>query len=587
MSENFEITRDTTVREINEKYPQCAQVFESLGMGGCGGPLGPNEPLWLFAEAHRVPLETLISKLKDAIQHPENYIKDAPVEPEDTRYFVPFVKSAIIIGIFLGVAFGLYNLILIGIQKDYSGPSYSAIQAHGHAQFFGWVGLMIMGILAFILPRFKNVKFRYTQALYIILPVMVVSLVAQAFSRPFSQIAFNAEIVFATAVLELFALSAYAFLVFQVYREAKLKIEAYDLFLIAGVLWFLVAGILHLIISGIILRTHVGAVDAPVNSAYLTALAFGLSGNMIFGVAIRALPHLMGLKPNLNAKWFIFGFILYNLGITLRTLNVEPAILASSFILLGGLLVIFALRIFEGISKPLPIPATHNSYRTLVFYSFAFFLIAGLMLVGGDIYRLLTGEVPPHEYIGAFRHAITVGFITAMILGVGYRILPVFSGSEIPNFTLQIISIWLLMIGNVWRVGFELLTLTGSNIVFRLMPISGVLELIAIIIFSVLIWKVVSISEVKVKAFTGEITPSTRVVDLLDAYPWARETLISAGLIQLAVVHRPPAFVTLKTAAMMHRVNLENLISELKRAQLEKSRSSASLIDDRLAEARS
>ncbi len=572
MSEKIEITPETSVREINLKHPQCAHVFEEMGMGGCGGTYGPNEPLWLFAEAHRVNLDELIAKLKDAIADPRKYEKTDSRGKEDTRYFVPFVKSAILIGIFLGVAFGLYSLIVIGVLKDYKGPSYSAIQAHGHAQFFGWVGLMIIGISAFVLPRFKNVKFRYAPALYVVLAAIVFSLIAQAIARPYANAGFNAEIVFATAVLELFALVVYAVIVGLIYRDAGFKLEVYDLFIAVGVTWFLIAGILHLIIAGTILKTRIGEIDSAINLAYLGALAYGLSGNMIFGVAIRALPSLMGLKQSLSAKWFLWGFALLNLGLILKVVSPTHhplALLGSGLMFIAGVLVIFALRVFESFRKSLPLPGTHNSYRLLIFYSSAFFIIATGMLAGGDAYTAFSGNPLPHEFAGAFRHAITVGFITAMILGVGYRILPVFAGSAIPNFALQVISVWLLMIGNLWRVGFELLTLTSDPtlraLAFRLMPISGVLELIAIAIFGFLIWATVSRSEAEV--FQGEIKPSTRVVDILDTFPWSREVLVSAGLTQLSVIHRPPPFVTLKTAAMMHGVNVDDVVSALIRAK--------------------
>ena len=564
MESRFEITKDTMVSEVNRRYPQCAQVFEEMGMGGCGGKYGPNEPLWLFAQAHRVDVNELISKLKDAIENPQKFAKHLAPAVEDSTYFVPFVKSAILVGIFLGVAFGLYNLIIIGLAKSYTEPSYAAIQAHGHAQFFGWVGLMIMGIAPFVLPRFKNVRFRYAQILYVVLALMLIGIVVQAFTRPFAEVGINAELTFASAIIELFAILIWVVIILLVYWDASLKLEAFDGFILAGASWFLLAGVLNAIMGGIMLRERVGAIDAPINLVYLSALSFGLAGNMIFGVAIRALPSLMGVVKSYRPARLLASLVLYNGGIVLRAVAPEASVVGSFLIFVGGFIVIWELGIFGNLRKATTLPGTHNSYRLLVFYSFIFFLIASAMLVGADLYKLISGSEPPHEYVGAFRHAITVGFITAMILGFGYRILPIFAGSYIPSFKLQVISVWLLMIGNAWRILFELLTLTGNSLAFRLMPASGGLELLAILIFGYLIWKTLSVRE---EVEEGEISANTKIAHLLDTYPWAREELISAGLYQLAVIHRPPPFVSLKMACTMHKLDVDEVVETLRRAK--------------------
>jgi len=564
MQGGFEISKDTMVSEINRRYPQCIAVFEEMGMGGCGGRFGPNEPIWLFAEAHRVDPDELISKLRDAIKNPGKYADRATPAVESGTYFIPFVKSAILIGIFLGVAFGLYNLILIGVAGSYTEPSYAEIQAHGHAQFFGWVGLMIMGIAPFVLPRFKNVSFKYSQILYVVLAMMLAGIVVQAFTRPFAQTGINAELAFSSSVVELCAILLWAFAILLVYRDARFRLEAFDGFILASASWFIVAGVLNAIMGGIMLRERSGAIDAPINLAYLSALSFGFAGNMIFGVAIRALPSLMGVVRNYRSARLLASLFLYNGGIILRTTAPQASIIGSILIFLGGFTVIWELGIFGILRKATPLPGTHNSYRLLVFYSFIFFLIASAMLVGADAYKLISGNEAPHEYVGAFRHAITVGFITAMILGFGYRILPIFAGSFVPSFRLQIVSVWLLMIGNAWRILFELLTMSGSSLAFRLMPISGGLELLAIMIFGYLIWKTLTIREEEQE---GEISPNTRIAYLLDVYPWAREELISAGLYHLSVIRRPPPFVTLRIACSMHNLNVDEVVEAIKKAK--------------------
>lgn len=60
-----------SVRQINARYPSCRAVFARYGMGGCGGDLGPDEPLAFFAEAHQVDLASLTAEREWAAATPE------------------------------------------------------------------------------------------------------------------------------------------------------------------------------------------------------------------------------------------------------------------------------------------------------------------------------------------------------------------------------------------------------------------------------------------------------------------------------------------------------------------------------------
>src|SRR6266571_3984874 len=60
------ISRDMGLPEILSRYPACRMVFDRYGLTGCGGELGPQEPLWFFARAHRVDEARLMTELEEA-----------------------------------------------------------------------------------------------------------------------------------------------------------------------------------------------------------------------------------------------------------------------------------------------------------------------------------------------------------------------------------------------------------------------------------------------------------------------------------------------------------------------------------------
>src|SRR5262245_61080588 len=65
------------------------------------------------------------------------------------RFFI----GAIVIALTAGATWGAVLLWQIGIAGKFTSASIHQVNAHGHAQIFGWVGLFIMGFAYQIFPR--------------------------------------------------------------------------------------------------------------------------------------------------------------------------------------------------------------------------------------------------------------------------------------------------------------------------------------------------------------------------------------------------------------------------------------------------
>jgi len=93
----------------------------------------------------------------------------------------------------------------------------------------------------------------------------------------------------------------------------------------------------------------------------------------------------------------------------------------------------------------------------------------------------LTGSHVPfsHAFFGAYRHALTVGFIMMMIVGVSSKIVPTLSGIDVKRTN----SLWptfvLLNAGNLTRVTFQIAT-DFSPAAYPVMGISGFLEVVGL-----------------------------------------------------------------------------------------------------------
>jgi uncharacterized protein involved in response to NO len=130
--------------------------------------------------------------------------------------------------------------------------------------------------------------------------------------------------------------------------------------------------------------------------------------------------------------------------------------------------------------------------RSLKFVRAAYLwlIIATLMLVlvpfySFGIYPALTGSQIPfsHAFFGAYRHALTVGFIMMMIIGVSSRVVPSLSGLDMRSTATLWPTFVLINLGNALRVSTEIAT-DFSPAAYSIMGISGFIEVTGLVLWA-------------------------------------------------------------------------------------------------------
>src|SRR5262249_45449152 len=152
-----------------------------------GGKTGPVESLEFFARAHDVSLNELLSELRVANDFPA---KVEPAKPSlgDTIYR-PFFKSGIAIVLTLGAAWGAYLLLRIGFSGGFRSVGLHEVNAHGHAQIFGWVGLFVMGAGYQAFPRFKHTCLVAPRCALASLVLMLIGIILRSIAEPLADAA--------------------------------------------------------------------------------------------------------------------------------------------------------------------------------------------------------------------------------------------------------------------------------------------------------------------------------------------------------------------------------------------------------------
>jgi uncharacterized protein involved in response to NO len=578
------------VSDINRDYPQCRPVFESYGIAGCGGEYGPPEPLFIFAAAHRVPLRDLVDQLNRAVRgewteengkreggsgtgrggdaaptSESEAIAEAREQFESENLYKRFVFGALFVALTAGFGLGVVNLTRIAVAQSYYEISGVLKQIHGHAQIFGWVGLFVMGVALHAVPRMKMQTLRPVRAAKACFWVMFFGVLIRAVAQPFGATGIGRLAILGSGLMELGAIGFFAWLLARVILRSEqkpspriLRGEFHEKFIWASLGWFVVLGAWNLwIVAEMVAHRSVG-VPALADALWIHVAFFGFMANMIFGFSLRVLPHFLGLR---ETKVFAANaaFWLWNAAIFLRYPVERLAWAASVMEAVAIVLFVWALGIFARRRAKIEIQGVDNSFAWFIQLGYAWLLLVALVPFHADVFRLSASA----------RHTMAIGFVTPLIFGVAYRVLPIFNGVNLWSNRLMRVSFWAWAAGSTLAFAmafnkvFETAGRTQAIACYAWSGVAGWLVFVALVMFAVNI--AMTLRTRAEKFLRGSLVkPTTRVVELLEVYPAMRPVLIHGGLSGLATMrHNPPRFVTIEFAARRHGIDPQPLVKLL------------------------
>ncbi|MCG3148709.1 MAG: hypothetical protein PCFJNLEI_02154 [Verrucomicrobiae bacterium] len=546
------------VSDINREFPQCRPVFEKYGIAGCGGADGPPEPLFIFAAAHRVALPELVNELNQALRgewREEAKLSAGDVAVEEAKaeqLYKRFIAAALLVALTVGFTLGAINLTRIAVARSYSDISGVLKQIHGHAQIFGWVGLFIMGVAFHAVPRFKMVGLPSLRAANACLALLVAGIVVRTFAQPFGW----RWLLLASGLMELASVGIFVGLLALIARQSKQSREFYEKFIAASVAWFAVLAVWNMMaVAQMFARRSTGI--PPVLDAWMIQVGlFGFISNMIFAFALRVLPHFLGLRATkiwaANAAFWLWNAaILCRYPVAWQRDRLD--LVASWLELIAALLFVWAVGIFAKRRTKIEIAGVDNTFAWFIYLGFGWLVLNVLQPFHADLPRLTASA----------RHGMAVGFIMSIILGVAYRILPIFNGVNLHSPWAMRLSFWLHAAGTSLILAMAYSARREQPWMFNWAAASGWCVAAASALFAWNLWLTL---RTKAEKFTKDSVAklNTRVTELLEVYPDLRPVLIHGGLGGLASMrHNPPRFVTLEFAARRHGIDPAPLLKLL------------------------
>jgi hypothetical protein len=399
-----------------------------------------------------------------------------------------FFLGGILTVLTAGATWGAWILLQIGRAEKFNGVGLQDINAHGQAQIYGWMGLFIMGFAYQAFPRVWHTDLVAPRLAVASFVVMLAGLVL----RSVGMIVPGAPAWAVTAavggcVLQLASIVTFAAQIVLTFCRSIVRMEPYIGFIFAALGWFIAMIALdtwhtHATLTAATrdqLLWHVATYQAPLRDLQVHGLALF----MILGVCLRKLPPMYGCgSASRRRAWAALAILILAV---LGEVGIFIAYRWSAKHALAALLMIPWIMLATGVAMVvLPWRPWRRFVRIdrsakFIRTAFAWLVLSLAMLLALPAYQAVSGIPFSHAYYGAIRHAITVGFVSLMIMGFAAKVVPTLNGID-PR-TLP--ALWgpfvLINLGCLLRVSLQTLT-DWQPAAFHFVGISGILEVSAL-----------------------------------------------------------------------------------------------------------
>jgi hypothetical protein len=446
-----------------------------------------------------------------------------------------------------------------------------------------------MGFAYQAFPRFKHSSLAHPRLALATLILLVAGLVARSLAQPLvGHWPWLWWAAVGGSVAEVAAIGLFVWIIVKTLLTSSQPLAHYDYYILAALAWFVVQAVYEAVYltatlgaSGEALVALVATWQAPLRDIQIHGFAL----LMILGVSQRAFHHFYGLpQPSARRSLVLLPVLIAAvvgeaLGLLLiRTNPAWAALWYGSVIVLtiATAALVSGWRIFA------PAPDGDRSLKFLRVAYVWLFVSLGMLVLLPAFQAALSRWAPAsdaaqlgfsHAYYGAARHAITVGFVSLMIVGVAAKVVPTLNGVDGRSLAPLWMPFILINAGCLLRVTGQTLT-DFTAIAFPFAGVSGLLEVTGLAIWGAHLALVMAgkarLTGPRAAAappLAGrEILATDTVAAVLIDEPQLLETFLAAGFKQLAspsARNSVARVVTLQQACRRQDKNVEAFVAEL------------------------
>jgi hypothetical protein len=398
------------------------------------------------------------------------------------RQYTSVLRAYVIAGLAFmllpGTFLGVWNLISISTHQGTNSLSAAWIQAHGHAQIFGWIGSFILGIGFYSLPAAKKAGLRVAQCTFVLWTLGV--------TLRWATNVYGWEWRFMLPVSALLELGAFSLFYHalrghkpaQPARSAGAARPAWIAAVLFGTFGFGAALILNAIVAvSVAVEGRSPAFPHLFEQRYLAIVTWAFIVPTVWGFSARWVPVFIGTPRADDAR---LKLALAAIASGAMVIAIGQTLIAMVLFTIGASIGTFALKVLHGgVTEP-KVKGVDRRFPWFVRSAYGWMLVAALLGVAAAMWDRNGGVW------GASRHALTVGFFATMVFSIGPRVLPHFGGVQrLFSTRMMLASVVLLGAGCAMRVTAEIVAYEQiAAAAWRFLPISAVAEVAAVTLFA-------------------------------------------------------------------------------------------------------
>ena len=375
------------------------------------------------------------------------------------------LRTAVVVGWLPGFALGLVLLLELALLQRAGVGWWPHAQTHAHAQVYGFVGLFFFGVASQILPRFLGRPLEGRPLVSFGGLLLGVSLLARLAVQPFGSTELRDVLMHLAAWVGLMGGVAVVLVFARNVALSSRSRERWQILMGLGLVSWLL-GMLAIFWSTVALAQGQMLVPRPI---YELSLQLGLWGFVVpvtLAVGLRAFPNLLLLRPG-AAHAQRAAIVCYALGVTtvaatwlaqaslLTTVDemAGPRAVGWMAMALGGAILIWSLRVYEPPVRASQAPHITEPTRLWFRLAAGYLLLALFLSAYFAIREGFAGVTASALEMSAVRHALGMGYVMPLIIGMAGRILPELSGdmTRHPREHAMLMWLWLIARDFGWR----------------------------------------------------------------------------------------------------------------------------------------
>jgi uncharacterized protein involved in response to NO len=374
----------------------------------------------------------------------------------------PFLLGSLGLTLTLGATTGMINLLRIAAGAE---VPLSHKQIHGHTQILGFAALYLMGIAYHALPRILAIGGETPASSRVAFWTLFAGVILRNAGQPMGFFAAGRFLSLLSSGLELTGGLLFASFVFGAVRKAPAgkytRRDPMHLFVSAGTVYFLAAMVFDAL-QGIWLAGHAEtSLPGSLTEPFYFAALYGFFLAWIYGFGHRVVSVFLGVGPA-RKNFPEAALVAQGAGVCAYVAAYLPNLGAPAAAALRdsgiGLAALSALLYLAGsgflwrraVLPMLPVRGAPTAAIRMAFGALG--LWALLELAGITIARATPFPAQNPWWNDAARHVFTIGFLTLVIVGMSFRILPVFSGKPLWSPRLAYATYALILLGAAMRL---------------------------------------------------------------------------------------------------------------------------------------